>query len=421
MRSARKILSLILVLALLAALGIPALAADNEDKYGEYEEVGDFYHGYAPAKKGDWWGVIDESGNEILPCKYQLTYVFEEVALFEVFQNNMAGLFDPQGNQIVPFKYTMIYIFSQGMATVQLNGKFGYINTKGEEVIPPIYADAYAFEDVGLAKVIRFGKCGFVDTQGNEVVPLEYQELYAFANGFAVAAREGKYGYVNTKGEEAIPCQYDFAYAFEDCGLAPVLQGDMFGLINTSGSLVVPFEYTKEEIISLLDDYKSGKLPIPAPIDRVDPSRIAHASTQTVLLDGEKVEFQCYALWDAEGNPTNYIRLRDLAYYLNGTPAQFEVGWNWMVSITAKLPYTPNGSELTTPFTGDREFDTVDSDTLLNGSPVLLSAILLTDDDGGGYTYYKLRDLGMALNFNVGWTKEKGLFVETDKPYDRDN
>ena len=32
------------------------------------------------------------------------------------------------------------------------------------------------------------------------------------------------------------------------------------------------------------------------------------------------------------------------------------------------------------------------------------TAILLTDDQGGGYTYYKLRDLGKVLNFNVGWS-----------------
>lgn len=43
---------------------------------------------------------------------------------------------------------------------------------------------------------------------------------------------------------------------------------------------------------------------------------------------------------------------------------------------------------------------------------------MLFDDDGGGFTYYKLRDLGMALGFNVGWNTETGTaFIETDKPY----
>lgn len=46
---------------------------------------------------------------------------------------------------------------------------------------------------------------------------------------------------------------------------------------------------------------------------------------------------------------------------------------------------------------------------------------MLTDDCGGGYTYYQLRDLGQALNFNVSWSAEHGIYLETDKPYDANN
>lgn len=42
-----------------------------------------------------------------------------------------------------------------------------------------------------------------------------------------------------------------------------------------------------------------------------------------------------------------------------------------------------------------------------------MDAILLTDDAGSGYTYFKLRDLGEALGFTVDWSAEKGIFIET--------
>ena len=35
-----------------------------------------------------------------------------------------------------------------------------------------------------------------------------------------------------------------------------------------------------------------------------------------------------YALKDGLGNGTNYIKLRDMAYVLNGTKAQFSVGYD---------------------------------------------------------------------------------------------
>lgn len=144
----------------------------------------------------------------------------------------------------------------------------------------------------------------------------------------------------------------------------------------------------------------------------------AYASTQAVEVDGETVEFPCYALRDANGFDTNYIKLRDLALLLNGTAAQFEVSWEGCVTIATQTAYTPNGSELSTPFSGDRTYQTSGGPTYVDGQAAPLAAIILTDDSGGGYTYYRLRDLGKALGFNVGWAAGRGMFLETDKVYD---
>ena len=144
----------------------------------------------------------------------------------------------------------------------------------------------------------------------------------------------------------------------------------------------------------------------------IDPT-LAYTSTQNVLVDGKSVEFQCYALKDEKGNDTNYIKLRDVAKVLNGTAAQFEVGWDGAINIETGKAYTPNGSEMSTPFSGNRAYEDATAPTNVNGAPVSLSAILLRDDAGSGYTYYKLRDLGDALGFKVDWTSEKGIFIET--------
>lgn len=153
----------------------------------------------------------------------------------------------------------------------------------------------------------------------------------------------------------------------------------------------------------------------------VPSANTAYASTQTVNLDGKNVTFECYALKNATGNMTNYIKLRDLALLLNGTAAQFEVGWDGSVTITTKAAYTPNGTEQKTPFSGDRTYKENTAPTKVNGEAADLAAFVLTDDAGGGYTYYQLRDLGKAIGFNVGWSADKGIFLETDTPYDPNN
>lgn len=152
-------------------------------------------------------------------------------------------------------------------------------------------------------------------------------------------------------------------------------------------------------------------------VEDIPASGTAIASTQTVTVDGKAVEFQMYALADANGNLTNYIKLRDMAYILNGTKAQFAVGYDGTISLTTGRPYAVGGTEMTTPFSGNRGYRGGAQGVKVNGTTVNMTAITLTDANGGDYNYFKLRDLGKALGFNVGYSNASGVFIETDKPY----
>ena len=164
------------------------------------------------------------------------------------------------------------------------------------------------------------------------------------------------------------------------------------------------------ELVSLYDSNTYVRLGE----DKGAPSvPMAYASTQNVLVNGKSVEFQCYALKDMKGNDTNYVKLRDVAYALNGSSAQFNVGWDGAVNIETGKAYAANGTEMSTPFSGDRAFELATGQTLVDGWDAYLSPIVLKDDAGNGYTYYKLRDLGLTLGFQVDWSAEKGIYIET--------
>ncbi len=145
----------------------------------------------------------------------------------------------------------------------------------------------------------------------------------------------------------------------------------------------------------------------------------AVATTQTVEVDGRAVTFETYALLDANGFQTNYAKLRDVAYVLNGTAAQFAVDWSSEdgVAIATGQRYTADGSEMSTPYSGDRRCQVLDETTAVDGANQAIAAIRLFDDGGNGYTYYKLRDLGSCLGFQVDWTRERGVFIDTSKLY----
>ena len=64
--------------------------------------------------------------------------------------------------------YDWVGDFSEGLATVKLNDKYGYIDKTGREVIPCKYDDAWNFSE-GFAKVALNGKYGYIDETGKEV------------------------------------------------------------------------------------------------------------------------------------------------------------------------------------------------------------------------------------------------------------
>ena len=78
-------------------------------------------------------------------------------------------------------KYYWIDTFREGLAAIQLNRKWGYIDTDGREICPIKYDDIGYFKG-GIAVVNLNKKWGFIDKTGKEVIPLKYD----WANNFFV-------------------------------------------------------------------------------------------------------------------------------------------------------------------------------------------------------------------------------------------
>ena len=154
----------------------------------------------------------------------------------------------------------------------------------------------------------------------------------------------------------------------------------------------------------------------PADVPEIPAAGTARARTQTVTIDGKTVTLQAYALSDGKGGETNYVKVRDVAQLLNGT-TQFNVTWDGMTSLVPGQAYVSNGSEMTTPFAGDRAYTASWDYPLVRGLETAITSFVLNDDAGNGYTYYKLRDLGRALGFNVWWDSAQGICINTDQSY----
>jgi hypothetical protein len=132
--------------------------------------------------------------------------------------------------------------FSEGLARVKLNGKYGYIDKTGKEVIPCKYDNAENFSE-GLAIVMLNDKYGFIDKTGKEVTPLKYDNAGRFSEGLALVRLNDKYGYIDKTGKEVTPL-YDEIRNFSE-GLARVRLNGKYGYIDKTGKEVIPLSSGK--------------------------------------------------------------------------------------------------------------------------------------------------------------------------------
>ena len=123
------------------------------------------------------------------------------------------------------------------------------------------------------------------------------------------------------------------------------------------------------------------------------------------------------AVYKIRGN--NYFKLRDVAMMLNGSERQFSVDYDdaaKTVSITSGKPYEALGTELTGAASETASARPTNNAITIDGETVTLTVFKI-----GGANYFRLRDLGKALDFHVGYDDEtKTVFLSGAKGYEEE-
>ncbi len=165
--------------------------------------------------------------------------------------------------------YDEISSFHDGRSKVKKDGKWGFINKRGELVIPckeywsiGNFSNGFAriewIEEIGDSGC---KKSGYIDINGNMVIDLntKYDDIEDFHEGLALITVNAKHGFINEKGQEVISCKYGFARGFSE-GLAAVnLHSKIYdespdlAYINTRGTVVLnPKGYSE------INDFHNG-------------------------------------------------------------------------------------------------------------------------------------------------------------------
>lgn len=254
----KKTLLIIYLLFLITLLHAqtPVIFKDANNKYGlkdqataaiilqpRYDYINKFEDGIARVRLGD---LIN------YPAKY--------------------GFINTKGQEIIHVQYSSAGGFDEGLCPVQKDGKNGFIDKTGKTIIPLMYEfSGSGFHD-GIAAVKLNGKMGYIDKNNKTVLPFVYEDARSIRDGLALVKLNGKYGFISKTGKQVIAANHDYAYEFSE-GLAAVnkggvmgdyfIKGGKWGFIDKTGKQVIPFLYDNvnpfsEGLACVMQNKKAG-------------------------------------------------------------------------------------------------------------------------------------------------------------------
>ena len=337
---------------------------------------------------------------------------FYKVINARSFSNGLAALSNVNdGNKFIDKSGQVAFLrgstsdFSCGYAFARFGGKSDIINKAGELVFSDFHANQY-LTNYGFSENLSWvfdkdGKRCVINTNGEIVVSAKQAERYSggmkFSSGFSIVWGEIRVrdrrgnnpqvkGIIDKHGYEVISLDNKEYFDISD-----VKDGYAIALGTDWNYYVLEIKSTTQSLTTL------APLPEnPTPTPEKPQTVTAKPTTTTIFVNGVDTKFEAYII-----NDSNYIKLRDIAYVLNGTSKQFEVGWdgaNNAINLTKSKPYTIVSGEMQGVATANKKATPTTSKIYLDGKEIALTAYNI-----GGNNYFKLRDVGESLGFYVDW------------------
>ena len=193
--------------------------------------AGDFADGIALASELDGddniiVGVINAKGKYVIEPKKDRRYwnLGEGRLSYREGEDYKRGLLDKNGNVLLEPKYDYMYPFSCGLSVVEKDSKYGYINTKGQEVFSVENYDCTDFaENMAWIKKDENSKYQLINKSGNVLLTLEEGDRPGnFHNGLALIGNERwedtkvvvEYRYINKSGKVIYSWKHEYGFDF---------------------------------------------------------------------------------------------------------------------------------------------------------------------------------------------------------------
>lgn len=199
-------------------------------------------------KKDGKVGLIDFSGNQIVPAEYDKIYAMQGIQKSIIIEKDgLCGLVNNSlGEIIIEPKYAEILSLGQtyenGYIVKNTDSYYGIITTDKKEILECKYDKIYHVTGNEMYVVTEGGKDKVINKSGEEILTTGFEEIIAIDAEYMVIKNNNKYGVINLQGESKIPCEYDMlSLAFDKIYIAK--KDGKYGLISIDNTTLVNFKY----------------------------------------------------------------------------------------------------------------------------------------------------------------------------------
>jgi len=159
-----------------------------------YDDAWSFQNGLAKVKLNEKWGYIDTIGHIEIPIEYDDFHYHWSEGMVGAKKDGKWGFLDRNNQMRIPFDYYDVSPFSEGLANAALSyGQWGYIDSTNTPIIPFEY-EGYGGDNSdfnhGIAAVTLNNRSGYINKKGEVVVPLIYTYIHEFCKGYAYVVAE---------------------------------------------------------------------------------------------------------------------------------------------------------------------------------------------------------------------------------------
>lgn len=216
----------------------------------EFDFIQDRYDSlFLTAKKKKWYGVIDSKGHTVIPFEYsQVVHIFDEDTPVFCLRNinGKIGVLNKELNPVIPFEHGAFYFIDSNMLALKKNeddSLLSFYNKKGVPLFPLKGFSAKQRAGNYIYILNRYGRSNsLADKKGKWIVPPDTYEYVTWIwDDLFCVPKNNQFGVINSKGKTILPFEYSRISPTTNKQFI-VNKNGMSGVVDLNNKFIIPLD-----------------------------------------------------------------------------------------------------------------------------------------------------------------------------------